>query len=135
MGEYADHVNDEQANSLEELMSYESGEIDFTEAMKRGILNKEDGSIPTQVTTWGVHDVHTLLQQLMECELVLETISNRQSTNNLQQVWVSSGKICEVSKMTTQHLKNAIRYAERNNMTGNAVNSLINELSNRSDAS
>jgi hypothetical protein len=133
MGEFADYANDEQVQSLEDLMSYECGSISDQEAMERGILD-EDGSIPTHITTWGVHDVASLEAEIYKCDSILlgvERRQRRQESRKREQVWVSGGKVCKPSEMTTKHLENAVAYAERKNMKGPAVTALHDELKRR----
>jgi hypothetical protein len=128
MGEFADYANDEQMQSLEELMLYESGGISKHEAMERGILD-EDGSIPTHVTTWGVHDVNSLEAELDKCDAALLAIERR--SRKKEQVWVSGGQVYSPSKMTTAHLTNAIAFAKRKRMSGPAVDAMKRELERR----
>jgi len=130
MGEFADDANEEQSQSLEDLLAYESGQLSLEEAMERGIVD-EHGAIPTQITTWGVHDVHTLLNELNRCELIIRGYEHRQQSPQ-KPVWVSNGKVCDIKKMTTQHLKNAIAFAKRKGMTNCAVEALKAELLTRS---
>jgi hypothetical protein len=127
MGEFADYTNDEQTQSLEELMEYESGSISKHEAMERGILD-EDGSIPTNITTWGVYDAHSLISEIDKCNLALLRSERRKEE---KQVWISNGKICSPSEMTDSHLKNAIGFANRKQMEGPAVEALKAELEQR----
>ena len=128
MGEFADYANDEQVQSLEELMLYESGSISKHEAMERGILD-EDGAIPTHVTTWGVHDVDSLEAELDKCDSILLAIERR--SRKPEQVWVSGGKVYSPSEMTVAHLTNAIAFAKRKRMTGPAVDAMKRELKRR----
>jgi hypothetical protein len=128
MGEFADYANDEQMQSLEELMLYESGGISKHEAMERGILD-EDGSIPTHVTIWGVHDVDSLEAELDKCDSILLAIERR--SRKPEQVWVSGGKVYSPSEMTVSHLTNAIAFAKRKRMTGPAVDAMKRELKRR----
>ena len=128
MGEFANYANDEQAQSLEDLLAYESGHISFDEAIERGVLD-EDGSYSTKITTWGVHDVHSLQNEIYKCELVLRRLQS--PSVEKQQVWVSNGKVCKPSDMTTKHLENAIKYAERKGMCGPAIEALKKELKKR----
>lgn len=130
MGEFADYANDDQMQSLEELMLYESGGISNEEAIERGILD-EDGSIPTHVTTWGVHDVASLKAELDKCSSILFGIGRRSREPEPEQVWVSGGKVCRPSEMTTAHLTNAIAFAKRKRMTGPAVDAMKRELKRR----
>jgi hypothetical protein len=126
MGEHADASNDEQAQSLEELLEYESGGMSDIEAIEQGILD-EDGSIPTNGTTWGVHDVESLVAELDKCDAAL-LASERRLARQRKQAWVSNGKAYKPSEMTTPHLENAIAYAERKGIKGPIVRALEIEL-------
>jgi hypothetical protein len=66
MGEMADFYNEYQAQSMEDLMAYESGQMSFYEAMQRGVI--VNGELPS-ITTWGVHDVNSLEELSKECDL------------------------------------------------------------------
>lgn len=125
MGEFADYANDDQMKSLEDLMLYESGGISKHEAIERGILD-EDGSIPTHVTTWDVHDVDSLEAELDKCDSILLAIERR--SRKPEQVWVSGGKVYSPARMTVAHLTNAIAFARRKRMTGPAVDAMKREL-------
>lgn len=125
MGEFADYANDEQIQLLEDFLDYETGSISEQEAMERGILD-EDGSIPTHVTTWGVHDIDSLVAELNTCDAALLGVKCR--SRKPEQVWVSGGKIYKPSEMTVAHLTNAIAFAKRNRMTGPSVDAMKREL-------
>jgi hypothetical protein len=129
MGEFADYANDEQVQSLEDLLDYESGNLSKHEAMESGVLD-EDGSIPTKITTWGVHDVNSLLNELAVCEstLMLLDYKPKRVNRKTEQVWVSGGSRYKPSEMTTLHLKNAINYAKRMKMISPVVDALKAEL-------
>lgn len=124
----SDYANDEQIQSLEDLLDYETGSISQQEAMERGVLD-EDGSMPTHVTTWGVHDVNSLEAELDKCDSILLAIERR--SRKPEQVWVSGGKVYSPSEMTVAHLTNAIAFAKRKRMTGPAVNAMKRELKRR----
>lgn len=124
MGEFADYANDEQIQSLEDLMDYECGSLSEQEAMDRGILD-EDGTCPN-VTVWGVHDAQSLEDELNKCEL--EFIKNKPlAPLTRKQFWFSNGKLVHPKNMTTEHLKNAIKFAEKRKMTGPAVEEIKKE--------
>lgn len=115
MGEFADYANEDQAQSLEDLLEYESGQMTDTEAFERGIID-------------GVHDVHSLRAELDRCELAFLRLER---ARNPEQFWVSGGKLYRPNEMTTQHLKNAVGYSERNGFTGGIVSQMRDELERR----
>jgi len=129
MGQHADDFNDYQSSSLEDLMAYESGSISKQEAVSRGILDS-DGSMPTNVTTWGVYDVKSLEAELTNCELRIAEDSLRKLRNSrkTKQVWVSGGKAYSPKEMTINHLENAVKYANRNGICGKVVDEMISEI-------
>lgn len=127
MGEFADYANEDQMQSLEELLEYESGNVTDAEAFECGIID-ENGELP-EITVWGVHDVHSLKNELDRCELALLRIERARSP---EQFWVSNGKLYRPHEMTTQHLKNAVAYSERNGFTGGIVSQMRDELERRS---
>jgi hypothetical protein len=129
MGEFADYANDQQMQSLEDLMTYEAGHMSDEAARDCGVID-EDGTLPN-ITTWGVHDANSLLAELDRCELLLASSTRPRLPVKKERVWVSGGKVCVPSEMTTLHLKNAIAYAERNGMNCEAVEALRAELQRR----
>jgi hypothetical protein len=126
MGEFADYANDDQMQSLEELLEYESGNMSDAEAFERGIVG-ENGELP-EITVWGVHDVHSLEAELDRCELALLRLERARKA---KQFWVSNGKLYLPHEMTTQHLKNALAYSERNGFKGVIVSQIRDELGRR----
>jgi hypothetical protein len=136
MGEFANYFNDEQAQSLEELCEYESGQISDAEAIERGILD-EDGSLPNDApTTWGVHDVASLEVEMLKCETALNKVLNKKKpilvkTGVKESYWRSGDKLYKPSEMSTKHLENAIKFAKRNNDNHPIVKEMIAELEGR----
>ena len=135
MGEFANLANDDQAQSLEHLLAYETGQMSHEEAMDLGVID-EYGAIPTNITTWGCHDVHSLSGELDKCELAIRRATESPTPSKPPiQVWVSGGKVCNPFEMTDAHLRNAVKFANRNGIYGPAVDALELEIARRNSSS
>lgn len=131
MPEFADYANDEQAQSLEDLLAYESGQISFEEAIDRGVVDETTGELPN-ITTWGVHDIHSLVHELDKCDLYFAP--NRQPRKiEPEHYWRSGNKLYRPKEMTTAHLRNAINYAKKEGIDGPIVAMMQNEFKKRHD--
>jgi len=120
MGQHADDF-------LEEVFDYEylherhaSGDISDHEAYELGLID-EFGCVPKEVMHHynQVDDIHSLNIKLQQASLELEIYLLKQELKQRKaqttvQVWVDKqGKKYLPSQMTTAHLINAIRFAER----------------------
>lgn len=134
MGQHADDYNDLQIQSIEDSLSYQMGQMTTEEAYENGVLN-EFGELPNGSPVWGVHDAHSLANELELLEGTLAKIQvNRLRKEKSEQVWVSGGKIFRPKDMTTLHLSNAIKYAERNGEGDQpVVEQMRKELETRND--
>ncbi len=131
MGDMADYYNEYQADSMEEMLDYETGRYSENEAIERGILD-EDGSMPNIDPIWGVHDAESLKHELDKCELELRRANVPKPKKKY--FWLSSnGALFDPVKMSTQHLKNAIRQAERMRVNHPVVSQMREILKGRSD--
>jgi hypothetical protein len=114
MGQHADDYNDLQIQSIEDSLSYQMGQMTEQEAYEKGVLN-EFGELPTGSPVWGVHDANSLANELELIDGMFAKVELRRlRKERSEQVWCSGGKIFRPKDMTTLHLINAIKYAERN---------------------
>lgn len=130
MGQHARDYNDLQADGLEDLLDYETGNLSLSEAFERGVVD-EYGAVFGSVSTWGVHDVESLVGELDRCELAIASFGGPANTRPR---WVSNGVAMEPHEMSTSHLRNAIRYAEGSGITSGIVASMRSELNRRKEA-
>lgn len=152
MSEFADDFLDDVIDHELHIVDYENDMLSDEEAEERGILDY-DGTSQQGYFSHGPRDTRDMCNELAvldgalsgstHCieklglgDLVNHTIKPKRGFGpykERKEVWVSQGKIMLPEEMTDLHLKNAISYAERNNINSQIVHDMIAELAKRNN--
>lgn len=108
MGEMADYYNDYQAQTLEDLLNYQSGTMGVEEAIDCGVLD-EFGSLDVNAPILvGVEDINSLIVRLNECDLAITKYINNKLREQIDRrdLKQKGTKICYCCGTENLHWKN-----------------------------
>ncbi len=132
MGQHADDAINEALDAEVRYSMHAAGELSDREAYEEGLID-EHGCVPNEVMHLynQVDDQFSLEHKLEVASLELQLALQRKESKPKIQVWYSEDKTYLPHQMTTTHLTNAIKYAEREGIKEPIVDDMKYELEQR----